>query len=100
MDRPETPATVEELRAALANAEARYDALVRRAGYGIYRSTAQGRFLEANATLVAMLGYASVEELLTLDLSRDVYLDPDERGRLMQRSPAIHGYPEWFETRW
>src|SRR4051794_28505923 len=100
MDRPETAATIEELRTALANAEARYEALVRRAGYGIYRSTAQGRFLAANATLVAMLGYESVEELLALELSRDVYLDPDERGRLMQQSATVRDYPEWFETRW
>src|SRR4051794_17160356 len=100
MDRPETAATTKELQAALAKAEERYDALVRRAGYGIYRSSAQGRFVEANATLAAMLGYPSVEELLSLDMARDVYLDPEERGRLLRRPATVRGYPEWLETRW
>ncbi|HEX4681691.1 MAG TPA: ATP-binding protein [Gemmatimonadaceae bacterium] len=100
MDRPESAPTIQELHAALAKAEARYDALVRRAGYGIYRSSAQGRFIEANPTLAEMLGYTSVEELLSLEMSRDVDLDPDERARLLRRPATVRGYPEWFETRW
>jgi len=92
-------ASVDELQDALERSNARFDALVERAGYGLYRSSPTGRFLEANSVLVAMLGYASLEEVLQLDLARDVYLDPAERGRLMDR-PTGHEYPVWIETRW
>jgi PAS domain S-box-containing protein len=93
------PKTADELRAALRRAEERYDALIRRVGYGIYRSSIDGRFVEANHVLAGMLGYESPDNLLALDLPRDVYLDPQERDRLMQR-PAIHGYPDWVDTKW
>jgi PAS domain S-box-containing protein len=87
-----------DLDAALRESEERYEALVRRAGYGIYRSTADGRFLEVNSVLVSMLGYDSRDELLAADLARDVYLDPEERARLTQRHEI--DFPDWIETRW
>ena len=93
------PSDIARLRTALHESEARYAALVARAGYGVYRSTVGGRFLDANSVLVTMLGYASLDELLALDLVRDVYLDPEERDRLRQRAnDAV--VPEWIETRW
>lgn len=98
--RSQVEPTLEELQAALARSESRYKALVGRAGYGIYRSSANGRFVEANATLAEMLGYSSVDELYALDLPRDVYLDPEERGRIMRGPAAARGYPDWIETRW
>ena len=94
-----TETTTEELKAALAKSEARYEALVSRAGYGIYRSSADGRFLEANATLADMLGYSSVDELFSLDLPRDVYLDPDERGRII-RSPVSYNVRPFLPGRY
>lgn len=91
--------SVDEMQDALGRSNARFDALVERVGYGLYRSSTAGRFLEVNRVLVAMLGYSSVEEVLRLDLARDVYLDPAERGRLINR-PSGYAYPEWIETRW
>lgn len=93
------PADIARLRDALHESEARYAALVARAGYGVYRSTLDGRFLDANAVLVSMLGYASLDDLLALDIARDVYLDPDERDRLRRRAREAVA-PEWIETRW
>jgi PAS domain S-box-containing protein len=88
-----------DLMEALTNSEQRYALLIERVGYGVYRSTPDGRFLEANSVLAAMLGYASAEDLLSLDIARDLYLDPDERGRLRER-PSGEGFPEWVGTRW
>lgn len=88
------------LEHALARSEERYRALVHRAGYGIYVSTPSGRFLDVNAALVNMLGYDSEEELYALDLSRDVYVDPEERTRLRERTPASGDYLAWLQTRW
>ncbi|MDB4878362.1 MAG: hypothetical protein JWM41_4808 [Gemmatimonadetes bacterium] len=82
-----------------ARSEARYADLVERVGYGIYRSSLEGHFVEANSVLVAMLGYTSPEELYTLDLARDLYLDPGERERLVHR-PVGSTHPGWIESRW
>jgi PAS domain S-box-containing protein len=79
--------------------EARLSWLADRVGYGLYRSTPGGRFLEVNTALVSMLGYADASELLTLDLARDVYLDPEERDRLRLRPSGV-APTGWLETRW
>jgi PAS domain S-box-containing protein len=92
------PAPVEASQA-LSNSEQRYALLVERVGYGVYRSTPDGQFVEANSILAAMLGYAAAEDLMALDLGRDVYLDPSERERLRNR-PSGGAFPEWVRTRW
>lgn len=69
---------------ALRRSEARYRSLVQSAVYGIYRSSLEGKFLDVNPALIAMLGYSSAEEVLDLDPKCDVFLDPGEQTRLMQ----------------
>jgi len=88
------------LQAALARSEERYRLLVHRAGYGIYVSSPEGRFLDVNAALVSMLGYESSDELYALDIARDVYVDPDERTRLRQQPQNTRDYLAWVQTRW
>lgn len=90
----------EEAQDALEESEERYRSLIERAYYGIYRSTTDGRFLEVNAALVAMLGYPSAEELLGIDIARQLYVHPEARTQLME--PALRGesLPDWFEVRW
>jgi len=68
---------------ALRRSEARYRSLVQSAVYGIYRSTLDGKFLDVNPALVSMLGYRSAEEILALDLKRDVFLDQAEQARVL-----------------
>ncbi|MBZ5720985.1 MAG: PAS domain S-box protein [Acidobacteriia bacterium] len=69
---------------ALRRSEARYRSLVQSAVYGIYRSSLDGRFLDVNPALIAMLGYSTADEVLSLDPKHDVFLDPNEQGRLMR----------------
>jgi len=69
---------------AIRRSEARYRSLVHSAAYGIYCSTRDGRFLDANPALVAMLGYDSVEEVLELDPTRDLFVDGTELANLMR----------------
>jgi two-component system cell cycle sensor histidine kinase/response regulator CckA len=69
---------------ALRRSEARYRSLVQSAVYGIYRSSLEGKFLDVNPALIAMLGYSSAEEVLGLDPKRDVFLDPEEHERYMR----------------
>src|SRR5512147_1491658 len=63
---PADPAAI-ELSEALSNSEQRYALLIERVGYGVYRSTPDGRFLEVNSVLAAMLGYSSANDVLALD---------------------------------
>lgn len=69
--------------AARAEGEERYRLLVQRAVHGIYRTTIDGRILEANPAFAQMLGY-SCEELQGMN-ARDWYRDPVERQRLIAR---------------
>jgi len=90
---------LDDLRQALVRSDARYAALIERAGYGVYRSSADGQFVDANCALATMLGYRTPADLLGLDLSRDIYVDPSERERLRQRPTGL-GFPDWVETSW
>jgi len=68
---------------ALRRSEARYRSLVQSAVYGIYRSSMEGKFLDVNPALIAMLGYSSIEEVLSLNPKLDVFADPEEYARLI-----------------
>jgi len=65
---------------ALRRSEAGFRAFVQNAPFGILRTTPGGRILQANPALVRMLGYASEEEMLDLDMADDVYRRPEERA--------------------
>src|SRR2546426_3199972 len=84
---------------ALRRSEESNRALVEHATYGIYRSTPAGRFLSVNPALVKMLGYASEEALLAVDLGQDVYADVGERALALARfaeSDSVQGLElEW-----
>src|SRR6516165_9354863 len=68
-----------------------YREIVELAPIGIFLSTIEGRFLGANAAFARMLGYESVEEVLALNIPRDMYFDPRDRDRIVARSGHIHG---------
>src|SRR5580698_10317704 len=55
---------LELARKALKHSQSLYRALVDNPTYGIYRCDTQGTLLDANETLIKMLGYTSREELL------------------------------------
>jgi len=47
---------------------------------GIYRSTPEGKFVDVNHAMVNMFGYSSSEEMLRVDIKKDLYFAPEERG--------------------
>jgi PAS domain S-box-containing protein len=84
---------------ALRRSEARYRSLILSAAYGIYRCTIAGRFLDVNPALIAMLGYGSVQDVLKLDVRRDVFFNPQELDRLTEdyrRTGTLNG----VEVQW
>ena len=68
---------------ALRRSEADFRGLVEHAPLGIYRASSDGPLLTVNPALIKMLGYRWAEELLRLDIARDVYAEPEERAELL-----------------
>ena len=66
--------------AALRKSEERYRTLFDSMLDGIYRSTHAGKFVDVNPAMVRMFGYSSREEMLAVDIKKDLYFAPEERG--------------------
>jgi diguanylate cyclase (GGDEF)-like protein/PAS domain S-box-containing protein len=77
---------------ALRASEARYRELYENVVAGVFQSTPDGKFMSANPALVKLLGYESEDELLRLDIGRDLYMYPEDREnwiRSIQESGEI-----------
>jgi len=66
---------------ALRQSEEKYRALFEGSKDGIYISTYFGKFIDVNPAIVELLGYATKEEVLALDIKKDVYLNSKERDK-------------------
>ena len=67
---------------ALRICEERNRDLVENSTYGIFRVSADGSFQDANPTLLRITGCASAEDLLALNLSRDIFRFPEQYAQL------------------
>ena len=83
----------------LRHSEAHYRALVENPTYGICHFDVDGRFLDVNDALVAMLGYGSKEELMAVNLATDIIRDPIERAQLFE-SYRQTGHVDLIEVEW
>jgi len=59
--------------------EEKYRALFEESKDAVFASTPDGRFLEINPAGVELFGYLNKEELLQVDIGRDVYIDSEAR---------------------
>src|SRR4029077_17368428 len=84
---------------ALRRSEARYRSLVQSSVYGIYRSSLEGKFLDVNPALIAMLGYESADEALALDPQKDVFVNAEEQARLIDEFRQT-GRMDGIEVKW
>src|SRR5579862_957098 len=78
-------------------AERRYRELFDNIQEGLFFSTPAGRFIEVNDAMVRMLGYASREELLQVDIPSELYTLPDQRER-QTKLLEEHGHLRNFEA--
>jgi diguanylate cyclase (GGDEF)-like protein/PAS domain S-box-containing protein len=67
--------------------------------YGTCRCDLHGKFLEVNEAMVKMLGYASKDELLGVNLVSALIQDPDKRAQLLGQS-SQQGLVDPIETEW
>ncbi|MBX3044164.1 MAG: PAS domain S-box protein [Candidatus Kapabacteria bacterium] len=63
----------------IAESEEKFRRLVESMPDGFYRSTPDGKFLYVNPAMVSILGYDSAEELMNIEIVRDLYFSPEER---------------------
>lgn len=82
---------------ALQRAEAKYRDIFENAVEGIFQSSPDGRYLNANPTLARMYGYDSPEDLIAgiTNIEHQVYVAPSRRQefiRLLERDHAVHGF--------
>jgi len=84
---------------ALRISEERNRDLVENSAYGIFRVSADGSFLDGNPTLLRITGCASAEDLLALNLARDIFRFPEQYAQLTsscRESGRVHGAEaEW-----
>jgi diguanylate cyclase (GGDEF)-like protein/PAS domain S-box-containing protein len=83
----------------LRRSEAHYRALTENPTYGICQFDVNGRFLDVNEALVAMLGYGSKEELVAVNLATEIIRDPIERAQLFE-SYRQTGQVDLIELEW
>lgn len=69
----------------LLQSELKYRDLIETMPDGVYRSTPEGKFVEVNPAMVKMLGYDSKEELMSIDIKTQLYFDPVDREKLVQK---------------
>src|SRR2546430_15613744 len=69
----------------LGHSEGRYRALAGNLSYGICRCDRDGKFLGVSEAMVKMLGYASKEELLAVNLASGLIQDLSKRAQLFGR---------------
>ena len=98
LDATERVRSEERIRAS----EEKYRTLFEESKDVVFISTPSGRFLDINQAGVDLFGYSSKEELLSADISRDLYLVPSDREnahRLLEREGYIKDYPTVARTK-
>jgi diguanylate cyclase (GGDEF)-like protein/PAS domain S-box-containing protein len=83
----------------LRHSEAHYRALVENPTYGICHFDVDGHILDVNEALVAMLGYGSKQELMTVNMATEIIRDPTERAQLFD-SYRKTGRVDLIEVEW
>jgi two-component system NtrC family sensor kinase len=69
---------------------------------GVFISSKEGKFLNANQALLDMLGYDSKEEFLNIDLPQDLYVRPEDRDTfkdMMERDGRVIDYEVEFKRK-
>jgi PAS domain S-box-containing protein len=76
--------------------EEKYRTLFEESKDGIFLSTPDGKLIDVNPAGIELMGYDSREELLGIDLVRDLYVNAEDR-EIFKRTLARQGYVIDFE---
>lgn len=78
--------------------EARYKALVEQLPVGVYRTTPDGIFIEANPVLAGMLGHKRPQTLFSCNV-KDFYVRGEDRSRIIEKLSSTPTSFQEFELR-
>jgi two-component system NtrC family sensor kinase len=79
-----------------------YRRLFENVAAGVYVSSKEGRFLNANQTMLQMLGYATKEEFLKIQIQKDLYVRPEDRmafQQMVEDHGQVVNYPLKFKRK-
>lgn len=79
------------------SAEERYRLLFEQVQQGVFVATPEGKLLDCNDAFVQMLGYETREELMALDINKEVYVSPEQREAFRKEIDA-HNFVRNFEV--
>jgi two-component system NtrC family sensor kinase len=91
-----------QLTKELEESEKKYRNLFERVDHGIFISTKDGKFIDCNPALLRIFGYESKEEFLQMDITQDLYVDPEDRKkfqRLIERDGYVRNYEVTFKKK-
>ena len=64
--------------------EKKFRSIIKNSAEGVFQSTLDGRFVTTNPALARILGYANEFELRKLNIANDLYMNPEDRIRLIE----------------
>lgn len=84
----------------LKTSQQNYRSLFEHVACGVFISSKEGKFLDANQTLISMLGYDSKDEFLKIDIAKDLYQRPEDRIEvlaLFERDGKVVDHEVYFK---
>jgi len=69
----------------LKDSEEKLRSLLERVRHGVFISSEEGKLLDCNRALLDMLGYSTKDEFLRIDISKDLYVGPEDRKYFQER---------------
>ncbi len=82
--------------------EEKYRRLFENIRHGVYITSREGKFIDCNQAMVEMLGYENKEEILALDITGDVYENPEDRATfkgIVEKEGYVIDYEVAFKKR-
>jgi PAS domain S-box-containing protein len=87
---------VEERTEQLRMSEEKYSTLFQETKDMVYMSTLEGKLTDINSAGVELFGYASKQEILAVDIGKDLYANPEDR-KTFQREIREKGYVKDYQ---
>jgi len=89
-----------QMERALRESQQRYQSIFENAPIGFYRTTPDGQILDANPSLIQMLGYASFKDLLAVNLKTHDCRHPEYSRRQFRERIERDGEIKGMESFW
>ena len=83
----------------LAASQEKYQSLYNTMPVGYYKTTAGGKFVEANPAFIQMLGYGNFDELSKIDIRNELYYNSDDRSSLLENNNEFNNEIEIYQLK-